>query len=53
MTIQNLHKDLQEAVDEALQEARMPTNMHILVGICRFITCRLLLYDKTLSNYQQ
>ena len=53
MTIQNLHKDLQEAVDEALQEARMPTNMNIFVGICRFITCRWFLYDKTLSNYQQ
>ena len=25
MTIQNLHKNLQEAADEALQEARIPT----------------------------
>ena len=32
MTIQNLHKHLQEAADEALQEARMPTNMIFLLG---------------------
>ena len=53
MTIQDLHKHLLEAADEALQEARMPTNVNIFVGICRFITFRLFLYDKTLSNYQQ
>ncbi len=33
MTIQNFHKHLQEAVEEALQEARMPTNMiSLLLG---------------------
>ena len=53
MTIQDLHKHLLEAADKALQEARMPTNMISLVGICHFIACKLLTIQNICKYLQE